>query len=43
MPELQAGADLVTGDIEDLKGVMHAALKKMEEPEPPPTERQGTS
>ena len=40
--ELQAGADLVTGDIEDLKGVMHAALKKMEKPEPPPPERQGS-
>ncbi len=39
--ELQTGADLVTGDIEDLKGVMHAALKKMEKPEPPPPERQG--
>jgi len=41
--ELQAGADLVTGDIEDLKGVMHAALKKMQEPEPPPVARQGST
>lgn len=40
--ELQAGADLVTGDIEELKGVVHAALKKMEKPEPPPVERQGS-
>jgi TIR domain len=40
--ELQAGADLMTGDIEDLKGVMHAALKKMEKSEPPPADRQGT-
>ena len=40
--ELQAGADLVTGDIEDLKGVMHAALKKLQKPEPPPLERQGS-
>ncbi len=39
---LQAGADLVTGDVEDLKGVMHAALRKMEKPEPPPVERQGS-
>ena len=42
-PELQAGADLVTGDIEDLKGVMHAALKKMLKPEPPPLARQGST
>ncbi len=40
--ELQAGADLMTGDIEDLKGVMHAALKKMEKSEPPPADRQGS-
>ena len=40
--ELQLGADLVTGEIEDLKGVMHAVLKKMQKPEPPPVERQGS-
>ena len=34
--ELQAGADLVTGDMEELKGVIHAALKKLQKPEPPP-------
>lgn len=39
--ELQAGADVVTGDIEVLKGVMHAALKKMEKPVALPAERQG--
>jgi len=40
--ELQAGADLVTGDVEELKGAVHAALKKFEKPEPPPLERQGS-
>ena len=37
---MQFGADLITGDIEELKGAIHAALKKMEEqkqaPPPPP-------
>ncbi len=42
-PELQSGADLVTGEIEGLKEVIHATLKKMEKPEPPPpVERQGS-
>jgi hypothetical protein len=40
--ELQAGADLVTGDVEELKGAVHAALKKLQEPEPHPQERQGS-
>ena len=40
--ELQAGADLITGDVEDLKSVVHAALKKLQKPEPPPPERQGS-
>jgi len=40
--ELQAGADLVTGDVEELKGAVHAALKKLQKPEPPPAERQGS-
>ena len=39
--ELQAGADLVTGEIEELKGAVHAALKKQQKPEPPAPERQG--
>lgn len=38
---LQAGADLVNGDVEELKGVIHAALKKLQQPEPPAPERQG--
>jgi TIR domain len=37
---MQFGADLITGDIEELKGAIHAALKKIEEqkqaPPPPP-------
>jgi hypothetical protein len=40
--EMQAGADLVTGDVEELKGVVHAALEKLQKPEPPPPERQGS-
>jgi len=40
--ELQAGADLVTGELEELKGAVHAALKKLQTPEPPPPERQGS-
>ncbi len=40
--ELQLGADLVTGDIEDLKGVVHATLEKMQKPEPIPVKRQGS-
>jgi hypothetical protein len=39
--ELQSGADLVTGNTEDLKGAVHAALKKLQKPESPPPERQG--
>ncbi|MGA7461407.1 MAG: toll/interleukin-1 receptor domain-containing protein [Candidatus Korobacteraceae bacterium] len=39
--ELQAGADLVTGDVEELKGVIHAALKKLQQPEATVPERQG--
>jgi hypothetical protein len=31
---MQLGADLVTGDLETLKGAIHAALKKIERPEP---------
>jgi hypothetical protein len=40
--ELQVGADLVTGDVEELKGAVLAALKKLEKPELPPPERQGS-
>ena len=40
--ELQAGADLVTGDVEELKGAVHAALKRLQQPEPSPIERQGS-
>jgi hypothetical protein len=32
---MQLGADLVTGDLETLKSAIHAALKKLEHPEPP--------
>jgi hypothetical protein len=32
---LQTGADLVTADLETLKGVIHAALQKLEKPDPP--------
>jgi hypothetical protein len=40
--DLQFGADLVTGDTEDLKAVMHAALKKMQKAEPPAVQHQGS-
>jgi hypothetical protein len=40
--ELQAGADLVTGEIEELKGVVHAALENLQKPAPPPVEHQGS-
>lgn len=32
-PDAQFGADLITGDIEDLKAAVHTALKKLEVPE----------
>lgn len=35
-PEAQFGADVITGDLEDLKSAVHAALKKIETPPPPP-------
>src|SRR5215469_11822531 len=35
-PQAQFGADLITGDLEELKAAIHAALKKMETPPPPP-------
>jgi hypothetical protein len=39
--ELQTGADLVMGDTEDLKGAVHAELKKLQKPESPAAQRQG--
>ncbi len=39
--ELQSGADLVTGDTEELKEVVRAALKKLQKPETPPPESRG--
>jgi hypothetical protein len=46
-PVAQFGADLITGDLEDLKAAIHAALKKIETPAPPappkePTTDEGT-
>jgi hypothetical protein len=38
--EAQFGADLITGDLEDLKTLIHAALKKLEKPEPKQPEEQ---
>lgn len=35
-PRAQLGADLITGDLEELKAAIHAALKKMEIPLPLP-------
>jgi hypothetical protein len=35
-PQAQFGADLITGNLEDLKSAIHAALKKIEAPPPPP-------
>lgn len=32
--DAQFGADLITGDLENLKGAVHAALKKLENPAP---------
>jgi hypothetical protein len=37
----QFGADLVTGDTESFKGAVHAALQKLEKPEPAKAERSG--
>lgn len=36
-PEQQFGADVVTGDVEQLKAAVHAALKKIETPPPAAT------
>jgi hypothetical protein len=40
--QLQLGAELVMGDTEDLKGVVHAALKKLQKPVAALPERQGS-
>jgi hypothetical protein len=37
----QYGADLITGDVEQLKTAIHATLKKIEQPEPPRRESDG--
>ena len=37
-PQAQVGADLITGDLEELKAAIHNTLKKFEVPAPPPTE-----
>jgi hypothetical protein len=37
-PETQFGADLITADLETLKGAIHAALQKLEKPEAPKVE-----
>jgi hypothetical protein len=39
-PQAQFGADLITGDREELKAAIHAALKKLEVPQPPPAPAQ---
>jgi hypothetical protein len=39
--ELQSGADLITGITEDVKGSVHAALKKLQKPLSPAPERAG--
>ena len=36
--EVQFGADLITGDLEKLRGAVHACLQKLEKPEPPKAE-----
>jgi hypothetical protein len=37
--QAQLGADLITGDIEELRAAIHATLKKIEQPEPQQSER----
>src|SRR5262249_33867458 len=39
--EMQTGADAITGDLAQLKGALHTALKKLEQPQQPkPTDQQ---
>ncbi len=40
---LQTGADLITGDLETLKGAMHTALKRLESPDTEPDTPQNDS
>ena len=40
--QAQFGADLITGDLEELKTAIHATLKKIEQPEPKKAEREAT-
>jgi hypothetical protein len=40
--EAQFGADLITGDIEELRSAMYTTLKKIEQPEPQQPERDAT-
>jgi hypothetical protein len=40
--QAQFGADLIAGDIEELRGAIHATLKKIEQPEPQQPERDET-
>ena len=39
-PQVQLGADVITGDLEDLKAAIHAALKKIEAPPPAPAPKE---
>lgn len=41
--EAQVGADLITGDLENLKASIHATLKKLERPEPQLPEQQASA
>jgi TIR domain len=41
--QAQFGADLVAGDIESFKGAVHAALRKLERPDPARAERNGNA
>jgi len=41
--EAQVGADLITGDLENLKASIHATLKKLERPEPQLPEEQASA
>lgn len=41
--EAQFGADLITGDLDELKAAIHATLKKIEQPEPKKPERDATA
>ena len=40
--QAQFGADLITGDIEELRAAIHATLSKIEQPEPKQPERDAT-